>query len=182
MFGSAIQTDIHKSSDVDLLVTFAPDAAISLFDVMDLDGELLFVDSVVVASGHPSGLEANNVTWDITVTELATVVEHRPGIYLLMTYEGEAVGPYWKHRRTTDYFGHNIEKITNAVGYPNEVGKTAAPGPDRKLSGFLRVQIHKMTPGSLQEYRPSRSTEYDGNGYVTSDIANPDLSRIPSLV
>ena len=74
-----------------------------------------FIDSVVVASGHPSRLEANNVTWDIAVTELATVVEHRPGIYLLMTYKSEAVRPYRKHRRTTDYFGHSIEKITNAV-------------------------------------------------------------------
>jgi len=40
VFGSSIREDFKESSDIDLLVTFKSDAAISLFDIMDLEEEL----------------------------------------------------------------------------------------------------------------------------------------------
>jgi len=39
-FGSVLHSDFSKDSDVDLLVTFAPDARVSLFDLVDMTDEL----------------------------------------------------------------------------------------------------------------------------------------------
>ena len=40
VFGSSIRADMQAKSDVDLLVSFAPEAKVSLFDIMDLETEL----------------------------------------------------------------------------------------------------------------------------------------------
>jgi predicted nucleotidyltransferase len=40
VFGSAIRDDFSLQSDVDVLVTFAPDAQISLFDLVQMQIEL----------------------------------------------------------------------------------------------------------------------------------------------
>ncbi len=40
LFGSALREDFHEGSDVDVLVTFAPDARYGLFDLMDMQDEL----------------------------------------------------------------------------------------------------------------------------------------------
>lgn len=40
VFGSSIRADFSESSDIDFLVTFRPNAKISLFDIMDLEAEL----------------------------------------------------------------------------------------------------------------------------------------------
>jgi hypothetical protein len=40
LFGSVMRDDFRADSDVDVLVTFAPDAHASLFDLADLQAEL----------------------------------------------------------------------------------------------------------------------------------------------
>jgi hypothetical protein len=40
VFGSSVRGHVRADSDIDLLVSFAPDAEISLFDLMDLEEEL----------------------------------------------------------------------------------------------------------------------------------------------
>lgn len=40
LFGSALRDDFRPDSDVDMLVTFAPDAKWSLFDHVDMEDEL----------------------------------------------------------------------------------------------------------------------------------------------
>jgi len=40
IFGSSLRDDFGDSSDIDFLVTFKPDAKISLLDIMDLEEEL----------------------------------------------------------------------------------------------------------------------------------------------
>lgn len=40
LFGSVLRDDFRTDSDVDVLVTFAPDARISLFDLVDLQDDL----------------------------------------------------------------------------------------------------------------------------------------------
>ena len=40
VFGSSIREDFSDTSDIDFLVTFKPDAQISLFDIIDLEEEL----------------------------------------------------------------------------------------------------------------------------------------------
>ena len=40
VFGSSLSNDMRVDSDIDLLVTFRADAAISLFDIMDLEHDL----------------------------------------------------------------------------------------------------------------------------------------------
>ena len=40
LFGSVLREDFRADSDVDVLVTFAPDAKISLFDLSDIEDEL----------------------------------------------------------------------------------------------------------------------------------------------
>jgi predicted nucleotidyltransferase len=40
LFGSALRDDFRPDSDIDLLVTFAPDAHWSLFDLVDMRDEL----------------------------------------------------------------------------------------------------------------------------------------------
>jgi predicted nucleotidyltransferase len=40
LFGSVVRADFGPESDVDVLVTFAPDAAWSLFDISDMSDEL----------------------------------------------------------------------------------------------------------------------------------------------
>lgn len=40
VFGSSIRSDMKPESDIDLLITFSPSAAISLFDLMDLENAL----------------------------------------------------------------------------------------------------------------------------------------------
>jgi predicted nucleotidyltransferase len=40
LFGSVLREDFRPDSDVDVLVTFAPDAQVSLFDLVDMQDEL----------------------------------------------------------------------------------------------------------------------------------------------
>jgi uncharacterized protein len=40
LFGSILREDFRPDSDVDVLVTFAPDARVSLFDLVDMQDEL----------------------------------------------------------------------------------------------------------------------------------------------
>ncbi|MDD3926582.1 MAG: nucleotidyltransferase family protein [bacterium] len=40
LFGSVLREDFRADSDIDVLVTFAPDAKISLFDLSDIEDEL----------------------------------------------------------------------------------------------------------------------------------------------
>jgi len=40
LFGSVLREDFRPDSDVDVLVTFAPDAQVSLFDLVDMQFEL----------------------------------------------------------------------------------------------------------------------------------------------
>jgi uncharacterized protein len=40
LFGSALREDFHSSSDIDVLVTFAPNTRVSLFDLVDMEDEL----------------------------------------------------------------------------------------------------------------------------------------------
>ena len=40
LFGSVLRDDFRPDSDVDVLVTFAPDAGVSLWDVLDAEEEL----------------------------------------------------------------------------------------------------------------------------------------------
>ncbi len=40
LFGSVLRDDFRPDSDVDVLVTFAPDAHWSLFDIIDIQDEL----------------------------------------------------------------------------------------------------------------------------------------------
>ena len=40
LFGSALRHDFRRDSDVDVLVTFEPEAAYSLFDLVDMESEL----------------------------------------------------------------------------------------------------------------------------------------------
>jgi uncharacterized protein len=40
LFGSVLREDFRPDSDVDVLITFAPDAKISLFGLSDLEDEL----------------------------------------------------------------------------------------------------------------------------------------------
>ncbi len=40
LFGSVLREDFGRESDVDLLVTFAPDARVSLFDLVDMTDDL----------------------------------------------------------------------------------------------------------------------------------------------
>ncbi|HEV8712614.1 MAG TPA: nucleotidyltransferase family protein [Candidatus Binatia bacterium] len=40
LFGSVLRDDFRPDSDVDVLVTFAPDAEWSLFDIVDIQEEL----------------------------------------------------------------------------------------------------------------------------------------------
>ena len=40
LFGSALREDFRSDSDIDVLVTFAPDTRVSLFDLVDMEDEL----------------------------------------------------------------------------------------------------------------------------------------------
>ena len=40
MFGSALREDFHPDSDLDFLATFSPDADWSLFDLVEMEGQL----------------------------------------------------------------------------------------------------------------------------------------------
>ena len=40
LFGSVLRDDFRPDSDVDVLVTFAPDSKVSLFDLGDIEDEL----------------------------------------------------------------------------------------------------------------------------------------------
>ena len=56
VFGSSIRADMQAKSDVDLLVSFAPHAKVSLFDIMDLETELEQLFSRVVDIVEPQAL------------------------------------------------------------------------------------------------------------------------------
>ncbi len=40
LFGSVLREDFRPNSDIDVLVSFTPDARISLFDLVDMENEL----------------------------------------------------------------------------------------------------------------------------------------------
>ncbi|MCA1995116.1 MAG: nucleotidyltransferase domain-containing protein [Coleofasciculus sp. S288] len=40
LFGSVLRDDFHANSDIDMLVTFQPDAKVSLLDLVDMQYEL----------------------------------------------------------------------------------------------------------------------------------------------
>ncbi len=56
VFGSSIRRDVSGDSDVDLLVSFADDAKVSLFDLMDLEDELAEVFGRPVDVVEPASL------------------------------------------------------------------------------------------------------------------------------
>ena len=63
LFGSVLRDDFGPGSDVDVLVTFAPDAEVSSFDVLDLRDELaaLFERRVDVLTRR--AVEQNHNPW-----------------------------------------------------------------------------------------------------------------------
>ena len=60
LFGSAVRGDFHQKSDIDVLVTFNPDAKWTLFDHVDMQDELkdLFGRDVDLVSRR--GIERSN--------------------------------------------------------------------------------------------------------------------------
>lgn len=40
LFGSVLRDDFHANSDIDMLITFQPDAKVSLLDLVDMQYEL----------------------------------------------------------------------------------------------------------------------------------------------
>jgi hypothetical protein len=43
LFGSILREDFRPDSDVDILVTFSPDAEVSLFDLVEMQDELKYI-------------------------------------------------------------------------------------------------------------------------------------------
>jgi predicted nucleotidyltransferase len=69
LFGSALRDDFNPDSDIDLLVTFEPEAHWSLFDFIDLQDELarLFQRRVEWSANGACGiLIAGGRSWDTT--------------------------------------------------------------------------------------------------------------------
>ena len=56
VFGSALRDDFRPDSDIDLLVTFEPDAEVSLFDIMEMEERLSAVFSRSVQIVEPEAL------------------------------------------------------------------------------------------------------------------------------
>ena len=54
IFGSALRADFRPDSDVDVLVSFAPEATVSLFDMVNMQDELkqIFGRDVDLISKH----------------------------------------------------------------------------------------------------------------------------------
>jgi predicted nucleotidyltransferase len=59
LFGSALRNDFRPDSDVDVLVTFAPDANWSLFDFVDMQDELQVILERPVDLLSRRGVEAD---------------------------------------------------------------------------------------------------------------------------
>jgi predicted nucleotidyltransferase len=63
LFGSAVRDDFRSDSDIDLLVTFAPDAHWTLFDLVDMEDELksIFGRDVDLVERHAIELSENYI-------------------------------------------------------------------------------------------------------------------------
>jgi len=59
LFGSALRRDFRRASDVDVLVSFAPDASVSLFDMVHMQDELTQIFGRKVDLISKRGLEAS---------------------------------------------------------------------------------------------------------------------------
>lgn len=75
LFGSAVRGDFRPDSDVDVLVTFAPDAAWSLFDQVDMQDELADILGRPVDLVSRRGIErSRNASRRRAILESARVV------------------------------------------------------------------------------------------------------------
>ena len=59
LFGSALREDFRPDSDVDVLVTFAPDTRWSLFDIAHMQSELEAIFGRAVDLGEKSWVEGS---------------------------------------------------------------------------------------------------------------------------
>lgn len=59
LFGSALRDDFHADSDIDILVTFDPDAHWSLFDLADMKEDLERIVSRKVDLVSKPGIESS---------------------------------------------------------------------------------------------------------------------------
>jgi hypothetical protein len=59
LFGSVLREDFHPDSDVDVLVTFAPDARWGLFDLVRMESELAGIFGRKVELVSRRGLESS---------------------------------------------------------------------------------------------------------------------------
>jgi predicted nucleotidyltransferase len=57
LFGSALSTEFHRDSDVDIMVSFNPDASVSLFDMVKMQDELKHIFGRDVDLVTRSGVE-----------------------------------------------------------------------------------------------------------------------------
>jgi predicted nucleotidyltransferase len=59
IFGSSLRADFHRDSDVDVLVAFAPQANVSLFDMVHMQDELKAIFGHEVNLVSKRGVEAS---------------------------------------------------------------------------------------------------------------------------
>ncbi len=79
LFGSVLRDDFRPDSDVDVLVTFAPDAAPSLFDHVDMQDELAEIFGREVDLVNRKGLEqSRNPFWKKAILGSARTVYAEP--------------------------------------------------------------------------------------------------------
>jgi len=57
VFGSVLRSDFTSDSDIDLLITFSENSALSLFDLMDLESELSDVFKCAVDIVEPAAIK-----------------------------------------------------------------------------------------------------------------------------
>jgi len=75
LFGSALRTDFRPDSDVDVLVSFTPDAKISLFDMVHMQDELKSIFGHEVDLVSKKGVESSrNYLRRKTILESARVI------------------------------------------------------------------------------------------------------------
>ena len=78
IFGSALGDEFHKDSDVDVLVSFAPDATITLFDMVQMQNELEEIFGREVDLISKRGVEqSRNYLRKKSILESAQVVHAR---------------------------------------------------------------------------------------------------------
>jgi uncharacterized protein len=77
IFGSALRSDFRPDSDVDVLVSFAPEAKNSLFDMVRMQNELKGIFGREVDLVSRNGVEySRNYLRRKTILESAQVIHH----------------------------------------------------------------------------------------------------------